>query len=91
MLLLKELTGVDVIGSRGELNSQVFGFKMSDPLVRELIDDYYAMADMGTPFLASFPEEYVLGALLNKPKYNALRNSFRTDHGYLNYFYNRQH
>jgi hypothetical protein len=82
--LLQRLTGTDVLRGRSHLMSQVFGFKMSSPLVRLFINDYYDMAERGTPFLSCYPEEFVMGAIIRKPIYaplTARANTFLKDYG----------
>lgn len=44
----------------------IFGIKMDAPWVKSFIEDFYEMAEMGTPFLSCFPEESVLSALFYK-------------------------
>jgi hypothetical protein len=50
----------------------VFGLNMNSEKVKNLIDDYYEMVELGWPFFSIFPEEIVLSALFNKPIYKSL-------------------
>jgi hypothetical protein len=69
--LLKDLTGTDVVHAI-RIRAALFGLKMDSPLAKELIEDYYRMVELGTPFLSCFPEEFVLAALLGKLRYPTL-------------------
>jgi hypothetical protein len=68
--LLQNLTGTDVLKAP-YINSIIFGLKMDAPLAQKLIEDYYHLVELGTPFLSCFPEEFVLTALLGKPEFSA--------------------
>jgi hypothetical protein len=70
--LLQELTGTDVLNSFW-IDTTIFGLKMDNPLVQKLIEEYYRMADLGTPFLSCFPEIFVLSALLGKPEFSSFQ------------------
>ena len=50
----------------------VFGLNLKSPIIKELIQEYYNMVKIGLPFLSIFPEEVVLSALFNQPKYKHL-------------------
>lgn len=65
-LLLKE-TGVDMY-STPCIRARIIGLDLRAKKVQSLIQDYYHMVELGTPFLSCFPEEFVLGALLGKAK-----------------------
>jgi hypothetical protein len=41
---------------------------MNTPSTQTLIDEYYKCAELGTPFLSCFPEEFVLAAIIAKIK-----------------------
>ncbi len=63
--LLKELTGKDVMKLTHPCTT-VLGLKMNAARAKKLIQDYYKMAELGTPFLSCFPEEVVLSTLIAK-------------------------
>lgn len=42
----------------------LLGFKMSEPYVKKIFDDFYVLVRKGTPFLSITPEEAVLSALM---------------------------
>lgn len=67
-LLLKE-TGVDMYTSTC-IRARIIGLDLQTSKVDSLIQDYYHMVELGTPFLSCFPEEFVLGALIQKSKEN---------------------
>jgi hypothetical protein len=46
---------------------------MSRPDVQELVRIYYECAELGTPFLSCFPEEWVLTAIIGKKKFAHFR------------------
>lgn len=70
---LKEITGTDVLDPHTtHIIGAVLGLQMDLPIVQQLISDYYQMVELGTPFLSCFPEQFVLTALLGKPKYAGL-------------------
>lgn len=62
--LLKDLTGTDVV--KKHISTQVFGLKMSNEKTQDFIKTYYEFAEMGTPFLSCFPEEFVFGSIFGK-------------------------
>lgn len=65
--LLKDLTGIDMYsGNVRHFATQLFGLKMDAPKTKKLIDDYYRFVEMGTPFLSSFPEEFVFASLMER-------------------------
>ncbi|MES2199746.1 MAG: hypothetical protein V4489_06225 [Chlamydiota bacterium] len=66
--LLKE-TGVDMYTTTC-IRARIIGLNLKTQKVQSLIQDYYHMVELGTPFLSCFPEEFVLGALLGKSKEN---------------------
>lgn len=66
--LLQDLTGTDVLNSK-YVCTVVFGLKMDHELTLKLIDTYYQFAEMGTPFLSCFPEEFVLSAIIGQPEF----------------------
>ncbi len=71
--MLSDLTSVNVL-SAPYVCTIVFGLNFDLPQVQELVDDYYALVRLGTPFLSCFPEEFVLTALLGTPKLRFLHN-----------------
>jgi hypothetical protein len=67
---LKDLTGTDVLNSCF-INTHIFGLKMDTPLAQKLIEDYYQLVDLGTPFLSCFPDEFVLTSILGQPEFSS--------------------
>ena len=63
-ILFKE-TGVDLYRSQS-LRARVIGLNFQYPATKNLIQEYQRLVEMGTPFMGCFPEEFVLGALLQK-------------------------
>jgi len=63
-VLLKK-TGVDMY-STPCIRARIMGLDFSRPNTQKLIQEYYDLVDLGTPFLSCFPEEFVIGALLAK-------------------------
>lgn len=77
--LLKDLTGTDVLARTTQyLCTIVFGLKMNTIYTHKLVQDYYHLAELGTPFLSCFPEEFVLTAILGKPEFKSLQPSILT-------------
>lgn len=76
--LLQDLTGTDVLNSV-YICTIVFGLKMDNNLTKNLIQSYYHMVELGTPFLSCFPEEFVLTALIGQADYASWKkfHSFR--------------
>lgn len=74
-LLLKE-TGVDMYTTTC-IRARIIGLDLRTQKVQSLIQDYYHMVELGTPFLSCFPEEFVLGALIGKAKENWPFNPFK--------------
>ena len=72
--LLKELTGTDVL-TANYINTIVFGLKMNTPEAEELVRQYYQCAELGTPFLSCFPEEWVLTAIIGEKQFDGWRSS----------------
>ena len=70
--LLQQLTGTNVLNA-SYINTIVFGLKMNRPDVQELIKIYYECAELGTPFLSCFPEEWVLTAIISKKRFAHFR------------------
>ena len=66
--LLIDLTGVDVLRAKF-VNSIVMGIKMDSPEAKRFLQKYYEFAEMGTPFLSWFPEEFVFTAIINDGNY----------------------
>ena len=65
---LNTLTECDIHTAK-YIETIVFGFNMSSPVVKNIIKEYYDMVKLGYPFFSIFPEEIVLSSLLNKPEY----------------------
>lgn len=63
--LLQELTSVDVLNTTIAC-TVVFGLKMNNVKTQALVQEYYRLVELGTPFLSCFPEEMVLMALIAK-------------------------
>lgn len=72
--ILKATTGSDVL-KINYVVSIVFGLKMDSERVRKLIEQYYSLVDMGSPFLSCFPEEFVLSAIIGRPEFNSWTKS----------------
>jgi hypothetical protein len=71
--IIYEETGVNISASRGRhINMMVFGLDMALPETQDLIGRFYKMAEKGFPFVSAMPEEYVISALANDPKYRFL-------------------
>lgn len=66
--LLQKLTGTDVLNAK-YINTIVFGLNMNTKEAQELVTTYYRFAEMGTPFLSCFPEEWVLTAIIGQKKF----------------------
>jgi hypothetical protein len=66
-VLLTE-TGIDMYKTPS-IRAQVFGFDLENAHIQTLIQEYYRLVELGTPFLSCFPEEHVLGALVAKDNY----------------------
>ncbi|MBX9924440.1 MAG: hypothetical protein K2Y01_10050 [Rhabdochlamydiaceae bacterium] len=66
--LLKQKTGTNVLKAQ-YINTIVFGLKMNTPETRKLVRIYYELAQLGTPFLSCYPEEWVLTAIIGKPEF----------------------
>jgi hypothetical protein len=73
--ILKQLTTTDVLNA-SYINSIVFGLKMNTPEAQELIRTYYEFAELGTPFLSCFPEEWVLTAIIGQDKFKHWRATY---------------
>jgi hypothetical protein len=63
-VLLQE-TGSDM-HSTTCIRARVIGLDLKSENAKNLIKDYYHLVELGTPFMSCFPEEFVIGALLNK-------------------------
>jgi hypothetical protein len=77
--LLKQMTGVNVLQTNC-VATMVFGLKMDSEKVQQLIEEYYALVDMGLPFLSCYPEEFVLSALIGKPEFRHWTQSAYKNH-----------
>jgi len=69
--LLKKLTKFNT-ESAYYIQTIIFGLNMKSSIIQELIQEYYNMVKLGLPFLSIFPEEIVLSALFDQPKYKHL-------------------
>ena len=85
--ILLEKTGVDM-NKADSLRARIIGFDFSKQVTFDLIKDYYELVELETPFISCFPEEYVLGALVEKysshfkaAKINTLIKNERKLHG----------
>lgn len=58
-------TGVDMYTTPC-IRARIIGLDFSRAYAKKLVEDYYELVELGTPFLSCFPEEFVLGALLAK-------------------------
>jgi hypothetical protein len=67
--ILLEKTGVDMYKTPC-IRARVMGLDFSLEKVKKLIEEYYALVALGTPFLSCFPEEFVIGSLLAKSPSN---------------------
>ncbi len=70
--LLMDLTGTDILHGHF-VNTIIFGLKMNSWQAKKIIEEYYAMAELGTPFLSCFPEEFVLSAIIGRKQFKALK------------------
>ena len=68
--VLRQLTGTNVLFWTYYVNTIAFGLKMDTQEAREIVETYYKLADLGTPFLSTYPEEWVLTAILGQPKFS---------------------
>jgi hypothetical protein len=66
--VIKELTGTDIRKSTYVV-AAIMGFLAKDPLVEELIEEFYQMARLGYPFLSGTPEENVLTGIIGQKKF----------------------
>ena len=73
--LLLKLYGVDV-ATAPHLCTQIFGLNMKSPITKKIIQEFYKMAKMGTPFLTCFPEEAVLTAIIHSNQFMGWRPVF---------------
>ncbi len=63
-VILKE-TGIDMYETKS-VRARIIGLDFRTLQVSELIEEYYRLVKLGTPFMSCFPEEHVLGALIAK-------------------------
>jgi len=63
--ILQEMTGTDVTKGR-YLRGAFLGLDMKTPKAIDFINTYYTLADLGTPFLSCFPDEFVFSAIVGK-------------------------
>jgi hypothetical protein len=63
-ILLKE-TGIDMYETKS-VRARIIGLNFKMPQVKRLVEEYYHLVKIGTPFMSCFPEEHVLGALIAK-------------------------
>lgn len=66
--LLNYITDTNIVNAC-YVSTIIFGLNFDDDVINDMVKDYYFMVELGTPFLSIFPEEIVLSALFNKPKY----------------------
>jgi len=69
--ILNTLTNVN-LNNAHYIRTIVFGLNIKSNIIMKIINEYYAMVKLGTPFLSIFPEEIVLTSILNKPEYKHL-------------------
>ena len=67
-ILLKE-TGSDMYETPC-IRARIIGLDLKTQKAKDFIQDYYALVELGTPFISCFPEEFVIGALLAKKPSN---------------------
>ena len=63
-VILKE-TSIDMYHTKS-VRARIIGLNFQSPQVQELVEEYYRLVKLGTPFMSCFPEEHVLGALVAK-------------------------
>lgn len=63
--ILKNLTGTDIFTAT-YVRGAFLGLKMDTEKTKQLIELYYQCADLGTPFLSAYPDEFVLTAIVGK-------------------------
>lgn len=83
--LLQELTSIDVLDSQKgrRIFGGLIGLKMSDPLTKLFIKQYYEFVEMGTPFISGLPEEFVFSAILGQPQYAEwMRSSYTFENNF---------
>ena len=71
ILLLNQLTKSNLYEA-AYLETITLGLNMDSGLIKDFIAEYYEMVDLGWPFFSIFPEEIVISAIFNKPKYRHL-------------------
>ena len=87
--LLNNIFGRDIRDDH-TINSIVFGLNFGSEKIKNFINEYYQMVELGLPFLTAFPEEIVFTVILNKPEYNYVikerdeRNKLYIHETYLN-------
>ena len=62
------------IRNDNNINTIVFGLKLTSEKIKKFIDEYYEMVKLGLPFLSSFPEEMVFSSIFNKPEFKYVFN-----------------
>lgn len=67
--VLLSATGIDMYETKS-VRARIIGLNFAYPSTQALVDSYYEMVKLGTPFISCFPEEHVLGALVAKQKEN---------------------
>ncbi len=63
--ILLEKTGSDM-QKLPCIRARLIGLDLASDKAKKLIQDYYDLVELGTPFMSCFPEEFVLGALIGK-------------------------
>ena len=87
--LLNDIVGRDIRNDY-TINTIVFGLNFGSEKIKNFINEYYEMVELGLPFLSSFPEEIVFTSILNKPEYKYVikerneRNKLYIHETYLN-------
>ena len=76
--ILQKTTGTDVCNSN-HVVATVFGLKMNSEKVQRFLQQYYALVDLGTPFLSCLPEEFVLSAIIGRPEFRDWNRSISMD------------
>ena len=71
--LMNSLVNRD-IRNDNNINTIVFGLKLTSEKIKKFIDEYYEMVKLGLPFLSSFPEEMVFSSIFNKPEFKYVFN-----------------
>src|SRR3989339_1519030 len=57
--------GIDMYQTKS-VRARIIGLNFKEPHIETIVDEYYRLVKLGTPFMSCFPEEHVLGALVAK-------------------------